>query len=827
MALLNPLEPPGNEPRPSAPAYTTRPLINSITPSTGRIGGGTTVTISGGYFGFGGVPTVTFGGVAATSVTVVDQQTITCVIPAHAVGIVNVVVTAPNGESRTLTSGFTYISSTITRLTPQSGPSTGGTAVTIWGTNFVTGSTVTFGGAAATSVVFVDSGRVTCVTPPGSAGASVDVVITEPSTASNTLTHAFLYAALALSEAFVTQLNGPHTSQARRSSVQIHTELGNSPNTATFVTDGAFTMPNVGDDVSFTDNGILKFAGTLLSREQTYEEAAVNAVYTLNCSDYAWTLNRFRPKGAFKDRTISGIIRSLVAEYASGFTVVIDSNFESTATVTFSGESSFADALSSLTARVGNAHWKVDYQKVIHVFVGTDPSLVSPTKLVDGLATLPNDPPVRVHTDLSQIRNKVTVAGSGTSSVADPFKTLYPYGLAPVVPGTFNNMGYAYIAGNGAIPVGSIDGFNPNGGNCLINGLQCSYSRAGFGYETGESWVTDTSNTPVLYLTAIAQELFNTVLNLYQPPYWPAAGIQQSAYYSWDVGVQVVPVDTEQDDASIAQYGIHEFFISDSNIRTYADLSKRSLAELANFAWPLVTINYDTWDEQTVAGAQVDVDMAHPQVSGSFVIQTVTIGSYYSDSDKVGVRYSVVANKTYTPQTSVARFHAVDLMLYLDKHLNQPGVGQGVATPPAVPPAPTATVSAATGVQSVTFTLTAAQVNSLNTVPYQALAAPGAGNVIVGVAAYGWQNVTTTFSVLNNMAFRWASFVSGQDLCGLFSFTNGPNTANLVSKPIANFSFTANKDPRNQPVIFYATGDCTGGGTSTFVITLLYAIVAM
>ncbi|MBN1421191.1 MAG: IPT/TIG domain-containing protein, partial [Planctomycetes bacterium] len=46
---------------------------------------------------------------------------------------------------------------TIASVTPSQGPTAGGTSVTIGGTNFRTGATVTFGGTPATSVVVVSS----------------------------------------------------------------------------------------------------------------------------------------------------------------------------------------------------------------------------------------------------------------------------------------------------------------------------------------------------------------------------------------------------------------------------------------------------------------------------------------------------------------------------------------------------------------------------------------------------------------------------------------------------------------------------------------------
>jgi hypothetical protein len=61
----------------------------------------------------------------------------------------------------------------FTSITPASGPTVGGTPVTIVGTNFVSGGSfgVTIDGVAATSVVWVDSSHITAVTPARTAGA--------------------------------------------------------------------------------------------------------------------------------------------------------------------------------------------------------------------------------------------------------------------------------------------------------------------------------------------------------------------------------------------------------------------------------------------------------------------------------------------------------------------------------------------------------------------------------------------------------------------------------------------------------------------------------
>ncbi len=121
---------------------------------------------------------MTFGGAAATNVVVVNSTTITATTPAGSTGAVTVTVTNPGGQSGSLASAFTYLAPpTVSSVSPNSGSTAGGTAVTITGTNFAAGATVTFGGAAATNVVVVNSTTITATTPAGSAGA-VTVTVT-------------------------------------------------------------------------------------------------------------------------------------------------------------------------------------------------------------------------------------------------------------------------------------------------------------------------------------------------------------------------------------------------------------------------------------------------------------------------------------------------------------------------------------------------------------------------------------------------------------------------------------------------------------------------
>ena len=170
--------------------YIAPPTLSSISPSNGGLAGGTAVTITGTNFLTGA--TVTFGTAAATNVVVVNSTTITATTPAESAGTVNVTVTNTSGLSGSLASGFTYIAPpTVTNVNPNTGPTAGGASVTITGTNYLAGATVTFGGSAATSVVVVNSTTITATTPVGSAGA-VTVTVTVGAQ-SGSLTNGYTY----------------------------------------------------------------------------------------------------------------------------------------------------------------------------------------------------------------------------------------------------------------------------------------------------------------------------------------------------------------------------------------------------------------------------------------------------------------------------------------------------------------------------------------------------------------------------------------------------------------------------------------------------------
>lgn len=168
--------------------YIAAPTISSIAPIAGGMTGGQLITITGTNLALTssirfGSATVTPSSVSATSVEVTTPQ-------AAAAGAVNVVLTTPGG-SVTRSSGFTYAAApTVSTLSVTVGGTSGGTSVTLTGTNLAFITSVSFDGAAASVVSKTATSAV--VTTPAHVAGAVDLAVTTLN-GSVTKTSAFTY----------------------------------------------------------------------------------------------------------------------------------------------------------------------------------------------------------------------------------------------------------------------------------------------------------------------------------------------------------------------------------------------------------------------------------------------------------------------------------------------------------------------------------------------------------------------------------------------------------------------------------------------------------
>jgi len=151
--------------------------------------GGSTVTF---VEESGGAPSSDNVLLPATNVTVNSSTSITAKSPAVTEGTQYfVTVTTPNGTSA-YGPVFTYslISPTVSSLSPNSGPTTGGTAVTIAGTGFVQGASVSFvnesngDSFSAAYVTVLSDSEITAVSPGVTEGSQYWVTVTTPTSTS-------------------------------------------------------------------------------------------------------------------------------------------------------------------------------------------------------------------------------------------------------------------------------------------------------------------------------------------------------------------------------------------------------------------------------------------------------------------------------------------------------------------------------------------------------------------------------------------------------------------------------------------------------------------
>jgi uncharacterized protein (TIGR03437 family) len=142
---------------------------------------------------------VTFDGVAATSVNVISNLSLTAITPPHAAGAVVVRVKNKYGET-SLSNGFTYFQAgspaqapTLAQVFPASGSTRGGLAATVTGTNFTPETSVRFGTQPAI-VTFVNATMLRVLTPVTGTTGVVEVSASNGAN-SATLPNAFTYTA--------------------------------------------------------------------------------------------------------------------------------------------------------------------------------------------------------------------------------------------------------------------------------------------------------------------------------------------------------------------------------------------------------------------------------------------------------------------------------------------------------------------------------------------------------------------------------------------------------------------------------------------------------
>jgi hypothetical protein len=179
-------------------SYLLAPEIVDIAPTSGPVGGGTPVSIWGANFGPGAQ--VLFGTTPADNVSVVDSTLIIAESPPGEAGLVSLTVANADAQKATLPGVFEYLPESgpvpvLDSLEPAAGPETGGTIVTLLGSNLDNPGTILLGEIPVTETVSIAANAVAFVTPVAKPG-TVDVIFVSADGQSSTLEQAFEFIAM-------------------------------------------------------------------------------------------------------------------------------------------------------------------------------------------------------------------------------------------------------------------------------------------------------------------------------------------------------------------------------------------------------------------------------------------------------------------------------------------------------------------------------------------------------------------------------------------------------------------------------------------------------
>ena len=155
-------------------SYQDPIVVSSIVPSSGMTDGGTIVTVSG--LSFYSSSMCQFGSLPPVAATVDSSMQIQCQAPATAAtGRVPLEISNNNQDFTTTSAEFTYyVAPHVTSIDPTSGPTTGNTVVSVYGTDFRSSDLLRcqFHTATPVPATFVTSSVLACISPAAGAAGS-------------------------------------------------------------------------------------------------------------------------------------------------------------------------------------------------------------------------------------------------------------------------------------------------------------------------------------------------------------------------------------------------------------------------------------------------------------------------------------------------------------------------------------------------------------------------------------------------------------------------------------------------------------------------------
>lgn len=253
--------------------YLGTPSITQVYPNVVSQSGGTTILVSGSNF----VSPLTVNfvddfAITPLTPTIINSSAFTVVTPAR-VSAPSAYLNVTNSIGSGISSYLPFVTApVINTVTPNTGSPTGGTSVTLSGSNFYAPISVSFGGTASSNVTITNSNVAVAIAPAGTVNTTVSVSVSSvggSNTKSNAYTYAVTpptYSSYQTSSSFISTPNRPIALSADGTKM---TMMGPT-NVA------AYTMSSDGDVTTLVSNGYSTLPALSGGRNYTFSCVAFN-----------------------------------------------------------------------------------------------------------------------------------------------------------------------------------------------------------------------------------------------------------------------------------------------------------------------------------------------------------------------------------------------------------------------------------------------------------------------------------------------------------------------------------------------------------------------
>lgn len=361
--------------------------------------------------------------------------------------------------------------------------------------------------------------------------------------------------------------------------------------------DGGF-VPEVGQEIVVTKDGTKIFGGVVVRVDQSV--AAQSTIsHAVTCNDYSHYLRRRLVTERYSAMTVNAIVADILSGYAGSFTdanVNCDIELDSVAF----DKLSVAECLERL-AKLVSYSWYVDYDRDVHFFAkGTE---AAPFPLSDVSGGFIYDS-LQVRSDLSQVRNRVTVRGGSAVSTSnkteywsgDTTRTIFPLATKFAEEPTVTVGGVGKTVG--------IEGVDEDASFQAM----WDYNQKSLRFTAGNTPGSGTNN---IVITGI---------------------------YEYPILVRVPST------ASIFEYGTYDHQVTDESIKTQGEAVERAKAELAAYQFPQEQGSFTTYEDGLRSGQTLLISSANRDLNLEVVVQSVTarMRDPLGDSFEYEVRFSTL-----------------------------------------------------------------------------------------------------------------------------------------------------------------------------------------